>query len=287
MTAYAPTYGPPPGDPTNVVGARVGAWFIDLFVYLVLVVGAIAASGTWEADVSAVPEIANGDEIYCDIWYADNDGFCSYSDGELTTLEFDAAWVTGAFLLNFVGYVIIQGTTGGSLGKLAVGLRVVDVNGRQAGFGRSLARTLLWVVDGIVCGFPVVGGIVMVSATGHRRVGDMVAGTYVVRKHHVGQPIGVPGQSAPFNQPYGQAGAYPQPGGFAAPPSGAWQPPSVGQPPSAAPTGFSAPPTTAEPTPGEGPTWDAARNAYIQYDRAQSAWVQWDEPNQQWRPIDQ
>lgn len=298
MTAYPTAYGPP-ADSTNVVGRRIGAWSIDLIIYLVLVVVAIGASGTWETDTIAVERESIGD-AYCDAWRVDNDGICSYSNGDVLTVAYDPAFITGAFLFNLVGYIVIQGLAGGSLGKLAVGLRVVDQQGRQAGLGKSAIRTLLWAVDAITCGFPVLGGVLLVSTKGHRRVGDMAAGTYVVDKSHLGQAVVVPGVTTgwpgtPGGYPpvggYGQQPGYgAQPGYGQAPTS--WQPPAPGSQASGGPTAFppGPPVAPAEPTSapsGDGPTWDQARSAYIQYDRDQSAWVQWDESSKQWRPIDQ
>ncbi|MEO6988219.1 MAG: RDD family protein [Aquihabitans sp.] len=295
MTGYAPTYGPP-ADPTNVIGRRIGAWFIDLLVFIVLVVAAVLLSGTWAVDSVAVSGQTAGDN-YCQEWNRTHEGACSYSNGEVTTFEFEQIYVNGAFLLNLVGYVVIQGVTGASLGKLAVGLRVIDEQGQRIGIGKSTIRTLLWVVDGIVCGLPVVGGVLIVSTKGHRRVGDMAASTYVVDKHQVGHPLAIPGVTVAWpgtpggygQAPgYGPAPGYGQPGGYGQAPE-AWQPPAVGQQPGATPGSFpSSPPVQPAPTPpGDGPTWDVARNAYIQYDREQSAWVQWDGTSQQWLPIDQ
>lgn len=296
MTGYQQTYGPPPGDPTNVVGRRIGAWFIDLLIYLVLVVAAVAASGTWETDSVAKPNEQEG-QMYCDDWYDDNEGVCSYSDGTAITIAYDPAFITGAFLFNLVGYIVIQGLAGGSLGKLAVGLRVVDKDGRQAGIGKSAIRTLLWVVDAITCGFPVVGGVLIVSTKGHRRVGDMAASTYVVDKNQVGHPLAVPGVTAgwpgsPGGYPpagYGQAPGYGQPSAYGQQAPTSWQPPAAGDQATAGPGAFpTSPPPQAAPAPsGDGPTWDADRNAYIQYDRDQGAWMQFDDSSKQWRPIDQ
>lgn len=282
MTAYAPNYGPP-ADPTNVIGRRIGAWFIDLLIYLVLVVAAIVLSDSWEFNNVDVPGKSAGN-AYCVEWNKTNDGACSYADGTVTTLVLDMGYVGGAFILNLLGYIVIQGATGGSLGKLAVGLRVVDGQGRKAGMGKSAIRTLLWAVDGIAFGFPVVGGVLMVSTGGHRRVGDMAANTYVVDKNQLGHPLAVPGSTTAWaGTPSGPppADGYGQPGGYEQAP-GTWPPTD---PPGPFPT---SPPLQAAPTPtGDGPTWDAARDAYIQYDREQSAWVQWDANSQQWLPIDQ
>lgn len=297
MTGYQQTYGPPPGDPTSVVGRRIGAWFIDLLIYLVLVVAAIVASGSWETDSVAKANEREG-QSYCDTWNDENDGVCSYSDGTVITIAYDSAFITGAFLFNLVGYIVIQGMAGGSLGKLAVGLRVVDKDGRQAGIGKSAIRTVLWVVDAFTFGFPVLGGVLIVSTKGHRRVGDMAASTFVVDKNQVGHPLAIPGVTtgwpgAPGGYPpaggYGQAPGYGQPSGYDPQAPGSWQPPASGAQPSAGPGSFpTGPPIQAAPAPtGDGPTWDAARSAYIQYDRDQSAWVQWNESSKQWRPIDQ
>ena len=109
------------------------------------------------------------------------------------------------------------------------------------------------MVDGFCCYIP---GAVMVLATkGHRRLGDMAAGTFVIGRRDAGQPVSVPGLTNP---------------------SGHTQPVPVG--------GFaSAYPTVA---PGaDGPSWDPARNTYIQFDRGRNEWVEWDDAAQTWRPI--
>lgn len=286
MTSYSPIYGPP-ADSTSVIGQRIGAWFIDLLIYVILVVAAVALSGTFQVDSIAVPGQTAG-ENFCSEWEETHKGACSYSDGQVTFVEIERSYVIGATLLNLVGYIIIQGITGGSLGKLAVGLRVVDDEGKKAGIGRSAIRTLLWVVDGVTCGFPVLGGVLMVSTKGHRRVGDMAAGTYVIDKHQVGQPVSIPGVTSAWP---GTDGGYGQNPGWGQA-SGSWQPPASSQQPPAAQSGFATgPPAQAAPAApapnGDEPTWDVARNAYIQYDRDQAAWVQWDATSQQWRPIDQ
>ncbi|MGH9209609.1 MAG: RDD family protein [Acidimicrobiales bacterium] len=85
--------------------------------------------------------------------------------------------------------MLIEGLAGGSLGQQMVGLRRVRADGRRAGVVRVAARWLLWVADAAPWCFPWVGLIVGTSSRGHRRVGDMVAGTYVVRKADAGRPI--------------------------------------------------------------------------------------------------
>jgi uncharacterized RDD family membrane protein YckC len=83
-------------------------------------------------------------------------------------------------LLYLAVFVTVQGLTGASPGKALFGIRVVRADGTIPGWLRSLARVAAWVVDGLVLLVP----IALWSAwftPGHRRVGDWVAGTYVIR----------------------------------------------------------------------------------------------------------
>ena len=73
-------------------------------------------------------------------------------------------------------------TKGKSLGKLATGLRVVRLDGGPVRFRHSLVRALamffidLWLTSGVV------GTLTSVSSKRAQRVGDMLAGTMVVRE---------------------------------------------------------------------------------------------------------
>lgn len=90
-------------------------------------------------------------------------------------------------LLVFVGYpVTIETLTRGrSLGKMALGLRVVREDGGPVRFRQALTRGLAgFVVDfGVLSLFTGAVGLIssLVSVRG-RRVGDMLAGTVVVRE---------------------------------------------------------------------------------------------------------
>jgi hypothetical protein len=277
-------------DPTNVVGRRIGAWFIDLVIYLIIGIAiGLAFGGGGGAESRELPTSSSA-EAFCDTWREDHSGLCFHSsDGASTTVTtFETTLASSGWLpAHFVLYSLIQGITGGSIGKLAVGLRVVTADGRRCGIGRSFLRTALWIVDAITCALPIVGGILLLTTKGHRRVGDLVAKTFVVDKAQEGRPVSVPGLTNEWSGA-GQQGYPAQVGGGwppSSPASGGW-----GAAPGAGPATTWAPPATGAPasTPapaGDGPTWDAARNAYIQYDRSQGAWVQWDDGAQAWRPI--
>ncbi|MFF7330716.1 RDD family protein [Streptomyces sp. NPDC008150] len=94
-----------------------------------------------------------------------------------------AALAVAAFLLVLVGGPIAVETLshGRSLGKLACGLRVVRDDGGPIRFRHALVRGAIGVVE-IVMTFGVVACIAsLVSARG-RRLGDVFAGTLVVRE---------------------------------------------------------------------------------------------------------
>lgn len=298
MATYSSPYHVP-ADSTAVVGRRIGAWVIDLIIYLLLSFLVTAAFGgfsfeTWE-DLGS--EAAA--ERFCDIWEEENPGgVCFPSTDSAITYEGSSASLV-FWAIHLVAYGVISGMLGGSPGKLAVGLRVVGADGQKAGIGKNLLRTVLWIVDAITCAVPIVGGILMVSTKGHRRVGDMAAGTFVVDKDAVGQPVNVPGLTgspgyAPtYGAPAGWGTGPAAPGtgwgtGPASSPApGGWAPPATG---ADAPFGSPAAPGPAAPgpTPGaDAPTWDPARNAYIQYDRELASWMQWDDASNQWKPISQ
>jgi uncharacterized RDD family membrane protein YckC len=80
------------------------------------------------------------------------------------------------------GYFIFwEMTTGGrSPGKAAVKLRVVGDGGHPLRLGQSVARNLLRAVD-ILPGYYAVGLIAMIASDEGKRLGDLAAGTVVVR----------------------------------------------------------------------------------------------------------
>lgn len=295
MTAYSPQYasGSPAyvGDATNVVGKRIGAWFIDLFIYLILGF-LIAAAFGGNNEIKSNSDFSSGTAAaqYCRLWEDNNKGFCWHtgdeSEGAVFTYDGNAS---GAifWVVHLIGYGVLSGVLGGSLGKRAVGLRVVTADGQLAGIGKNLLRTVLWIADAVTCAIPIVGGIMLVSTKGHRRLGDMAAGTFVVDASSVGQPVQVPGLTTGYGTG-GYAPTYGAPAGWGtaapAPAPGSWTAPATGQTPGQAPVGGAAP-SAAGAASGSGPTWDDARKAYIQYDHDLQAWMQWDDALKDWKPI--
>jgi len=107
--------------------------------------------------------------------------------GELETAggSFTVRLENAGFLLFlalvFAYFTLTEGTTGRSLGKALLGLRVVALDGRPAGLGRAAARTALRVVDALPFLYLVAFVVVLATPPRRQRVGDLVAKTLVVR----------------------------------------------------------------------------------------------------------
>ena len=83
------------------------------------------------------------------------------------------------FLIAMAYYVVMEVTSGGTIGKKVMGLKVVKADGGGAiSWQASIIRNLLRIVDGLF--FYLVGAIVVWVSKG-KRLGDMAAKTLVVR----------------------------------------------------------------------------------------------------------
>jgi uncharacterized RDD family membrane protein YckC len=93
----------------------------------------------------------------------------------------------GAFalfvLLDFMGYFVIAEMLfhGRSPGKRLAGLRVVLVGGQPVGFLGSLLRNVLRIVDFLPV-LNVFGSVLILSTSRNQRLGDLAAGTVVIRE---------------------------------------------------------------------------------------------------------
>ncbi|MCQ3808726.1 MAG: RDD family protein, partial [Acidimicrobiia bacterium] len=187
------TNDPPVGDPTAVFGRRCVAFAVDFIIVFAVFVAAFLSSSTLEdvedsriADQICVyyDELGNGD-VCLDLSLV-----FVLESGRFADI---ALWGIVASALNLV---VVAAITGGSLGKLAAGIRVVDRNTfNRAGVHKHLLRWVLWVVDAFPWFLPVplTGLIFSLVSRGHRRVGDFAAKTLVVDKKYVGIPTLVPG----------------------------------------------------------------------------------------------
>jgi uncharacterized RDD family membrane protein YckC len=78
-------------------------------------------------------------------------------------------------------YIVLEAKWGATLGKLATSLRVVrETDEGPIGWRASMIRNLLRLIDGIV--LYAVGFVAICATSKRQRLGDMVAGTIVVRR---------------------------------------------------------------------------------------------------------
>jgi uncharacterized RDD family membrane protein YckC len=94
-------------------------------------------------------------------------------------------------VFTFVYWAVAERLLGATLGKWLTGLRVVSIEGRQIGLGRTTIRWALLLVDGPLTAF-ICGLITSTSTNGHQRLGDRWSDSYVVGRDAVGKPLTLP-----------------------------------------------------------------------------------------------
>ena len=88
-----------------------------------------------------------------------------------------------AFLWFFIAiayYIVLEATQGATLGKMALGLRVVKLDGSPISWSESIIRNLLRIIDGLFA--YLVGAILIWTSPLKQRLGDRLANTVVVRR---------------------------------------------------------------------------------------------------------
>ena len=135
-------------------------------------------------------------------------------------------WVILVAVTILVIFIVLPGLRGLSPGKAVTRIRVVRAHGGRPGLGRAFLRWLVWIVDGFPYLLPgLVGFIVSLTSKSNRRVGDMAAGTWVVRAEAAGRPVQEP---LPATAP--------------AAPAAGWQPPAPSTTEAQQPAGWYADP---------------------------------------------
>jgi uncharacterized RDD family membrane protein YckC len=108
-------------------------------------------------------------------------------------------FVIAAFLVQF-GYDVLFEclASGRTPGKRWTGLRVVKVGGAPVGFLASVVRNLLRIVD-ILPGAYVVGILAVLFTRNNQRLGDLAAGTIVVRERRQVTALPRPSAAPPIH----------------------------------------------------------------------------------------
>jgi uncharacterized RDD family membrane protein YckC len=157
-------------DPTRVVTRRCFALLVDALLLALIPLATVAVVGSADVRKGVCPDpLPVGRDCL------------SYRNQTLLVDKDVFLVFLGLLVLLYLAvFVLVQGFTGASPGKAVLGIRVVRHDGTSPGLLRSIVRVAAWVVDGLALVVP----IALWSAwftPGHRRVGDWVAGTFVIR----------------------------------------------------------------------------------------------------------
>ncbi len=123
-----------------------------------------------------------------------------------------AIYVLVLFLLNWGYFTLFEAFWNGRTpGKRVARIRVIQQSGRPIGLFESMARNLIRYVDQIPF-FYAVGVIAMFSTRQHQRLGDLAAGTLVVRDSQQETPLWGESGTRIFTAPvFSQAIPVPEP----------------------------------------------------------------------------
>ena len=133
-----------------------------------------------------------------------------------------AVYVLVLFLLNWGYFTLFEAFWNGRTpGKRVAGIRVIQSSGRAIGLIESMARNFIRYVDQIPF-FYAVGVITMFATRQHQRLGDLAAGTLVVRDRAQETPLWGDSGTRTFTAPTFSTGtAVPEPpAAFVLPASG-------------------------------------------------------------------
>jgi uncharacterized RDD family membrane protein YckC len=140
---------PPASSSENVLGSRILAGLIDFVVVLIIGLVIVALFG----------ESSSSEE-----------------EGVEVNLS---GWPFIFFVVVALAYYfVLEATSGQTLGKRALGLKVVSLDGPLTP-GKVAIRTILRLADGLF--FYLVAVLTIAISQSHQRIGDMAAGTNVTR----------------------------------------------------------------------------------------------------------
>ncbi len=141
--------------PLAGIGSRFVALLVDMLIWLAAVVVLSVASWFLRPAVGAFSRLSAQ-------WAA-------------------AVYVFALFLLNWGYFTLFEAFWNGQTpGKRVAGIRVIQRSGRAIGLFESMARNFIRYIDQIPFCYAV-GAIAMFSTRQHQRLGDLAAGTLVVR----------------------------------------------------------------------------------------------------------
>ena len=118
-----------------------------------------------------------------------------------------AVWLIVVFLIFFGYFPLFEAFGSGKTpGKRALGIRVLRLDGGPLTFWRALVRNLLRLIDQLPTAY-LVGIVVVLATERNQRLGDLAAGTVVVRDRRADDPLGTRHASDPSASPAAWAAA--------------------------------------------------------------------------------
>jgi uncharacterized RDD family membrane protein YckC len=173
--AYAPQGAPP--TPLGYLPTDAFGGFWIRFVGYIIDVLVLAVPST-VVSVVIFAAMGFGPEIVFD--FEDRQGLAMDSRYQLANNISNLA----NLLIFWPYYALMHSRYGATLGKLALGLRVVDDTGRYPSFGRATGRYFATILSGCLCAI----GYIWAGFHGQKRaLHDLIAGTYVVKKQFAPQ----------------------------------------------------------------------------------------------------
>ncbi len=106
--------------------------------------------------------------------------FLVQPDAMSDSLELLGTSNIAAIVVFIVYYAALEATTGATIGKRLLGLRVVMADGAPVDWTSSIIRNVLRIVD-ILPVFYLLGAIFVWSTEKNQRIGDLGANTVVIR----------------------------------------------------------------------------------------------------------
>jgi uncharacterized RDD family membrane protein YckC len=107
--------------------------------------------------------------------------FVRASNGEVVRVQLPNGIIWLALGVPLGYYIVFELFFGATIGKLLLGLRVIKVSGEPYDIGAVLVRNFLRIIDAIPFGLYIVGLICIAMTEKKQRLGDIVAGTAVVK----------------------------------------------------------------------------------------------------------
>jgi len=103
--------------------------------------------------------------------------------GSLSGFSPDLGFIGTLAALNFFLWILyftyFEGSSGQTLGKKALGIKVVKEDMKNLTYGDAFIRTILRIIDSL--GFYILGLIVILVSQKKQRIGDLAAHTVVVK----------------------------------------------------------------------------------------------------------